>query len=256
MSINERCRGPVVSFLSLFVLALTAVAGVASAQTADEVIEKHLAATGGRAALGKLTSRHATGTLSVSAQGAEIPGTVEIFAKKPNKVRVAMKLDLSAMGGSDMAIEQRFDGTAGYSLNSMQGDTEITGNQLDNLRNSSFPTPLLNYKDMGMKVELLPKQQVNGKDAIVLLMTPKAGSAVRTFLDPETYLVIRSVSLVDSPQGGDQIEQTSDLSDYRTVDDVKVAHRVVLTSPVQNVTLTFKTIEHNVPIDDAMFAKK
>ncbi len=256
MSITERCRRPVVSVLSFLVLTLTAVAGLASAQTADEIIEKHLAAAGGREALGKLTSRHASGTMSVAAQGAEIPGTVEIFAKKPNKVRVAMKLDLSAMGGTDMLIEQRFDGTAGYSLNSMQGDTEITGNPLENLRNSSFPTPLLNYKEMGMKVELLPKAQVGGKDAIVLLITPKAGSATRTYLDPDTYLAIRTVSSVDSPQGGGQIEQTTDLSDYRTVDDVKVAYRVSLSSPAQSVTLTFKTIEHNTPIDEAMFSKK
>ena len=38
----------------------------AATQTADEVIEKHLAALGGREALGKLTSRKATGTMTVA----------------------------------------------------------------------------------------------------------------------------------------------------------------------------------------------
>lgn len=249
-------QGPRRFLLIIGFSILPGLAGYASAQTADEVVEKHLAAVGGRGALGKLTSRHSTGTLTLSTGGGEIPGTVEIFAKTPNKVRVAMKLDLSAMGGSEMTIEQRFDGTSGYSLNSMQGDTEITGNQLENLRNSAFPSPLLKYKEAGMKLELLPGEQVGGKEAIVLRLTPKTGSVSRIYLDPVTYLVTRGVAMIDSPQGGGQIEQATELSDYRTVDGVKVAFQVLLSSPAQSVKLVFKSVEDNVAIDDAMFSKK
>jgi hypothetical protein len=52
-------------------LRLVAVTGVllgsvhaAAAQTADEIVEKHLAAIGGRAALSKLTSRMMAGTIA------------------------------------------------------------------------------------------------------------------------------------------------------------------------------------------------
>ena len=47
---------------------------VASAQTADEVIEKHLAAIGGRAALAKLESRLMVGTITLSTPGGEVTG--------------------------------------------------------------------------------------------------------------------------------------------------------------------------------------
>ncbi len=45
-----------------------ALMGVASGQalTADQIIETHLTALGGRAALSKVTSRRATGTVSVA----------------------------------------------------------------------------------------------------------------------------------------------------------------------------------------------
>ncbi len=251
MSISKRCLSVVLS-----VFSVAAVAGIASAQTADEVVEKHLAAAGGREALGKLTSRHATGTVTISAGGQEISGLVETFAKAPNKMRVSMKLDLTAMGAGEMVVEQRFDGTTGYMLNSMQGDAAITGNQLENMRNAAFPSPLLRYKDAGTKVELVPNEKLAGKDVIVLLVTPKTGSAVRMFLDPETYLVARTVATINSPQAGGSIEQTSDLSDYRAVDEVKLPFRVATTNPLQAVTLVFKSVEHNVPIDDAMFTKK
>jgi hypothetical protein len=45
-----------------FFLACTAAA--ARAQTADEVITKHIAAIGGRDALTRITSRRATGTIT------------------------------------------------------------------------------------------------------------------------------------------------------------------------------------------------
>jgi outer membrane lipoprotein-sorting protein len=239
---------------SWFVLLI--LQGHAFAQTVDEVVEQHLRAAGGRAALGKLTSRHSTGTMTVSVNGADIPGTVDVLAKAPNKVRVAMKLDFTAIGGESMTIEQRFDGTAGYTMNSVQGESAITGNQLANMKNATFPSPLLDYKDAGVKVELRPKEQVDGKEAIVLLMTPRTGPAARVYLDSETYLAMRSVTTVDSPQDGAPVEQTTDLSDYRTVDGVKVPFRIALKNPVQSVTLVFKTVEHNVPVDDAEFSKK
>jgi len=240
----------------LSILFVQALVGAASGQTADEVVEKHLAAMGGREALGKLTSRHSTGKVSVTTEAGTIPGSVEIYVKAPNKSRVNIQLDLSAMGAGEMTIDQRFDGAAGFMLNSMQGDSAITGNQLENMRNNVFPSALLNYKDAGTKIEVLPKEKVGDKDALVLLMTPKSGSAVRMFLDPETYLIARTIAKINSPQMGGDIEQTIDLSDYRAVDGVKVAFHLVNTNPMQSLTITLDKVEHNVPIDDAMFVKK
>ena len=44
----------------------------AFAQTADEVIEKHLTALGGREALGKITSRTMSGTIALSTPAGEV----------------------------------------------------------------------------------------------------------------------------------------------------------------------------------------
>jgi hypothetical protein len=228
----------------------------AATQSADAVIEKYLAALGGREALSRLTSRRAAGTVTLSTPGGVLPGTVEVFSKAPNKTRAVTTFDLSAMGAGAATVEQLFDGTVGYTLNSMQGDTEITGNQLDNMRNNVFPTPLLTYKDSGTKIEVLPNDRVVGKDAVVLQISPKTGSAVRLFLDAETYLIVRTVARISLPQLGGEVEQTTDVSDYRSVDGVKVPFHIVNTNPVQTLTITLNKVEHNVPIDDAMFVKK
>jgi len=241
---------------SLLVVGL-ALASPASAQTADEVIEKHIAALGGRNALGKLTSRHSTGTVTLSTPMGELSGPFEDFDKPPNKHRTSVQLDTKPVGGPGlMVVEQKFDGTKGWVLNSLQGDTEITGNLLENMQNGAFPSAMLTYKQAGMEAALKPRETINGKDAIVLVVTPTAGSPTRICLDPETYLVMRMVTTVEIPQLGGNVEQTSDLSDYRTVDGVKIAFQTVDSNTAQTITIKLTKVEHNVPIDDAMFSKK
>jgi len=252
MTVRKRVAPVVASCLLVSVWA-----GSASAQTADEIVEKHLAALGGRAALEKLTTRRSTGTITVTTPNGDLSGPCEISSKAPNKTRAYMQLDLSALGVPDkMIVEQKFDGTAGWSLNSLQGDNEITGNQLQNMRNNVFPSALLNYKVAGTKIEVLPAEVVGGRKFIVLLATPKAGSPIRLFFEADTYLLARTVLRVDSPQMGGEIEQVAELSDYRAVDGVKVPFHVVNSNAMQTGTIILTKVEHNVPLDDALFAAK
>jgi len=244
------------------VLAMAAAAGMvlalaprALAQTADEIVEKHLAAMGGRAALSKLTSQVTSGTILVSAQGADIPGTIEISKKAPNLSRTLMKLDLSSVGGSEMIVDQRCDGKAAFASNSLQGDREITGDQLQNMLNASFPSPLLAYKEAGGKVEAQGTDTVGGRPVLALLYTPKAGPASRLFIDAETFLVVRSVTKINVPEAGGEVEQRTDVGDYRAVGGVKTAFSVTVTGAAQTVVITFAKVEFNVPIDDAVFSR-
>lgn len=240
---------------TVLVAAVALVAGPARAQTADEVVEKHLAAMGGRAALAKLTTQSATGTITISMQGNDVAGALEIYHKAPNKARTYFKMDLSAFGAGEMTVDQRCDGKTAYASNSMQGDREITGSQLQSMLNNTFPTPLLNYKEAGAKVELAGKEKIEGRDAHVLVYTPKAGPASKQYLDAETFMLVRSVSKVDVPEMGGEIEQTTDVSDYRSVEGTKVPFVVKVTTPVQGITIAFTNVDLNKPIDDAMFSR-
>jgi hypothetical protein len=239
----------------LFAPAVQAISSV-QAPTADAVIEKYLAAMGGRDALSKLTSRRAAGTVVFTVQGNDLNGTYEVSTKAPNKVRVLIKLDLTPMGMADpMTIDQRFDGANAITMNSVQGNTPITGNQLEHMKNNAFPSPLLNYKTNGMKFEVLPKEQVAGRDATVVVATPKTGPSMKLYFDPESGLLVRSVVRLNSPEQG-EIEQVSEPTDYRVVDGVKVPFKIVNTSPGQTVTITIAKIENNVTLDDAIFVAK
>ena len=244
----------VVKQLTLAV-AILACASAASAQTADEVIEKSIAALGGRDAMTKLKSRVSTGEMTLQTPAGDIPATISVTAAAPNKSRSLIQADLSSLGAGQLVIDNRFDGSSGYTLNSLQGNQEITGNQLDNLKNQSFPHPFLTYKAQGTTVKLVGKEKAGTRDAFVLTFEPAAGSTTRTYIDAETYLPMRSTTKVNIPQAGGDVEQTSDFSDYRAVDGVKVPFKISVSSSVQSYAITFTKVEHNGTVDDKLFSK-
>jgi hypothetical protein len=230
-------------------------AEVAWAQTADEVVERSLSAMGGRAALAKLKSRSMTGTITLSTPAGDIAGSIEILDAAPNKLRTLIKADLSALSAGQLVIDQRFNGSSGYLMDSLQGNREITGNQLDILRNGAFPHPLLNYKGIGATVSLSGKEKVGDRETYVIIFDPASGPVVRHYIDAETYLPLRVVVKVDIPQLGQEVDQTTDLLDYREIDGIKLPFRVKVMSSVQNFTIVVTNVEHDVRIDETLFSK-
>lgn len=237
--------------LSLLVLSSAA----AHAQTADEIIEKHLAATGGRAALSKLTSRVSTGSISLTTPVGEVAGTIEVSAKTPNKSRTLIKLDLTALGAGTMTSDQRFDGTTGYVIDSLQGNREIGGDQAAVMRSTSFPSPLLDYKAHGTTVTLDGQEKVGAKDAYALTLKPQAGPSFRLFIETDTFMLVKTVIKLNVPEAGGDIEQTIELSDFRDVDGFKIPFVTKSSNRLQSVSSVTTEVKHNVPLDDSSFAK-
>jgi outer membrane lipoprotein-sorting protein len=225
-----------------------------SAQTVDEIVERHLTAIGGRAALAKLTSRSNTGTITLTTPVGDLTGPIEVLNQRPNKERTLITLDLSNLGAGNMTFDQRFDGKNGFVIDTLQGNRDITGDQLEAMKNEDFPTPLLSYKEKGIAVKLAGKEKVGDREAYVVLLEPKTGPAARQYIDAETYLLIRVVATAETPEAG-KFEQTTDLLDYRDVDGFKVPFQVKATSTAQNFVVTLTKIEHNKTFDDSLFTK-
>ena len=241
----------------LLLAVFACMAAVASAQTppsVDEVVDKSLAAIGGRAVLAKNTTRSIAGKIAVSTDAGEIPGTIEGVNQAPNKMRRVISLDLSALGGDKATIEQRFDGTTGFVMDSMRGDMTLSGSQLENLKNTIFPSPLLDYKTRGTKVVLGGKDKVGDREVYALSVQPATGPVTRLFVDAQSYLPVRAIVTLEVPELGSQ-EQTTDFSDYRDVDGVKVPFGIKISSAIQTIRITVTKVEQNVKLDPAVFAK-
>lgn len=233
---------------------LLGAAQIAAAQTAEEIVEKHLAAIGGRDALARLTSRVMSGTITITMPAGEFSGPIEIWNQAPNKLRTLINLDLTNVGVGKITVDQRFDGTTGYAIDTFQGNRDITGDQLEGMRNGYFPTPLLDYKERGMAVELAGREKVGDRDAYVLVYKPKTGPSSKNYIDAATFLMLRQVMTMDIPPLG-PYEQITDFSDEKDVDGVKVPHRLISTSSLQTLTVTISRVEHNGALDQTLFVK-
>lgn len=243
----------ILRFTSALVVLLWAHS--AAAQTADEIIEKSITAMGGRAAIERVKSRQMTGGLVIGTPAGEIQGTIEILNAVPNKARTLIKADLSAFGAGPLVVDQRFDGAKGYVMDTLQGDREITGQQLETMKANSFPHPFLNYKTSGASVQLTGKEKVLDKDAFVLVFQPPSGPPIKQYVDATTFLPLRTVIKASVPQFG-EVEQNADPSDYRDLDGVKVPYKLRIESSVQGITMTFTKVEQNVTVDEKLFVKQ
>ena len=67
--------------------------------------------------------------------------------------------------------------------------------------------------------------------------------------------MVKSVVVVNVPQLGGDVQQTTEFSDFRDQDGIKIPFQVKNSSPIQAYTVNVTKVEHNVPLDEAMFSK-
>lgn len=233
--------------LATIPVLLTALVAPAAAQTpsVDELIAKNIAARGGEQKLKAINTRKIAGT--VSAQGMEIPMTV--LAKRPDK----MFQEMSVQG---QRIVTAYDGQQAWTINPMMGGkpAPLTGPQADMLEDQAwFDGPLAGARQRGDKMEIVGREDLDGKPAWKLAITRPGGQTTHIHLDAESFLE-RQVS-ARIGEGGTAMDVKSVISDYQPVDGVLVPRKVETTvggQPQASVTIT--AVEFNVPIDDTQFA--
>ncbi|HEY4563002.1 MAG TPA: outer membrane lipoprotein-sorting protein [Thermoanaerobaculia bacterium] len=196
------------TFAWLLVAGLTGAA--VQAQTADEIINKHLQARGGKDKIKAVQSERMTGKL-VMGQGMEAPVVMELA--RPNKMR--MEFTLQGMTGI-----QAYDGKAGWSVMPFMGKTEPEAMSADDIKQAEDQADmdgmLVDYKEKGHQVEYVGKEDVEGTPAHKLKVTKKNGDVVNVYIDADSYMEIKQAGKVKVR--GQEIEGQSTFGDFKTVD--------------------------------------
>ena len=138
----------------------------------------------------------------------------------------------------------------------MQGYHELEGAERAQFVSTADLHGEMNFKTKFPQRELLPEAKVGDRPAkVVRLAGAPEVPAMTAYFDAETHLLSRIEMVIDAgPQG--QIPTSSDMSDYREVDGVKVAHLTKVRGGPMEMQMKVLEIQHNVPIDDARFAPR
>jgi outer membrane lipoprotein-sorting protein len=233
------------TFAWLLVAGLTGAA--VQAQTADEIINKHLQARGGKDKIKAVQSERMTGKL-VMGQGMEAPIVMEMA--RPNKMR--MEFTLQGMTGV-----QAYDGKAGWSVMPFMGKTEPEAMSNDDIKQAEDQADmdgmLVDYKEKGHQVEYLGKEDVEGTPAYKLKVTKKNGDVVNVYIDADSYMEIKQAGRVKVR--GQEIEGQSTFGDFKTVDGLVFPFSIEQKAQggPGGMVITISKIEVNPTLDASRF---
>lgn len=216
-------------------------------QTVDEVIAKHVQARGGLDKLKAAKTIRMTGKMTVG-PGLEAPVVVE--QKRPNHIRI--EFTIQGMTGI-----MAFDGKGGWTLIPFSGKKDPEAMGEDDLKEAEeqadLDGPFIDYKEKGNKVELVGKESVEGTDAYKLKATLKDGTVQYSYVDADSYLVIKEES--KRTIRGVERETEATLGDYKKVEGLMFPCSIETGAKgdSQKQKITIEKIEINPAIDDSRF---
>jgi len=220
----------------------TPAASTAAAPTADQLLEKYIAAMGGAEALHKISTRVSQGKITVGGH----ESSIEVFAKAPDK---RMSVTHAASGDSITA----FDGQGGWLGNTGRPARDMSGQEAEAARLDAdfyFPT---HVKEIFTGFRVGRPDKIGDRPAYPLICMRQGQPPVRLYFDQTSGLLLRQVRYAETPVGRNPTQ--IDYADYREVDGVKVPFRWTLARVNGRFTIQIQEAKQNVPIDDAKFAK-
>jgi hypothetical protein len=225
---------------SFFVLAAILAFSTGRAQTAEDIVNKYVAAIGGKDAVNSVKSLVITGSMEV--MGNDGTDTVTLVVGKGYK---------TAMDLGGQRIISSVTPTQGWALNPFMGaatPTAIPDEQLKAGQIQLQLDPLTNYAALGFKIELAGKDSADYK----IKMTGN-GNDITYLVNQKTYFIDKIVTTMNA--GGQSMEITVSFSDYRKIDGgLLYPYTQSAEYPGATLNMTYKTVTVNPTVDPSVFA--
>lgn len=230
------------------------VAQFASAQTVDEIIDKYMAARGGKDKLLGIHSIYMEGMREM--MGNEV--TVKVTKEQGKLCRI--EFEMGATNGFTLITEK-----AGWTYIPMRSPTPakmedevVAGLQTE----LDIAGPLVDYLAKGHKAELMGKDTLTAVPCYKIKLTTASGKIIFYWIDSETNLVIQSSQkgglFGGGKKGNGESEVITSYKDYKAVGGILFAHTTEIKvsgtegRPGGGGT-TFDKILLNPPVDPKLY---
>ena len=212
--------------------------------TAEEILDRFIQVTGGRAAYEKLHNEVIMGTIEFVEAG--IKGKTAEYKAEPDKsYRV---VDLADVG----KVEAGTDGSVAWEHSSETGPRIKTGEEKATaLREASF-NAALRWHDLYDKVECLGEEKINAQLCHKVVLTPKDGKPITQYYDEKSGLLIKVEMTSLTPTMG-MIPTESLLDDYRSVEGIMIAHNLRRKVLGQEIIIRIESAQFNVDMPKDRF---
>lgn len=219
------------------------------AQTTEDVRAKWIEAQGGKA-LAAIKDTTIAGSIEFVQMG--LTANFTIYQKEPNKMRI----DIEVMG---MNITQVFDGEKAWYTNPQTGTIE----EMPETQSREFARQalgndsLLHPEKYGITYNFKGKEKINEVEYLVLEQTFSDGTIVNIYLDPQTYLSVKTKGKTINSMTGLPVEAETHHSDYRKIDGTLVPFQLTTYYDGQEFQkMTLQKIVYNSGLEDSLFTLK
>ena len=201
-------------FTILIALMLTGGAYPARAQEAGKIVEQYVKAAGGGRALAKIQTMTLEGSFT-SDDGKM--GTYTLDTKLPNRYYSELLI------GEKNLIEA-YNGKSAWHQNAAGELGTLVGPEGMQLEAAAqyYNSRLVNPTKSKIALAFVGHAQVRGKDALQVEINTATGMKRQVFFDSQSHLIVKEAATV----GG--VEEEILYDDYRTIDGVKLPHKIEL----------------------------
>jgi outer membrane lipoprotein-sorting protein len=231
-------------FFAAFLFLFT---GFAQAQSAEEIVNKHIAAIGGD----KWAQVEAVKSeAKISADGAPGMSIGMTMVAVRNK---SLRMDVSVMGMTQTTV---LNGDAGWSNNPFMGKMEpepITPDQVKSMADmTDVDGTLIGYKEKGYTIEYLGTEDVDGTEAHKIKVNKGGKRMEYSFIDPSSYYEIKNIRVEEVD--GKEVESATIYSNFKTQDGLVFPYTIQQNDAMMGgSTVTITGITINPLVDPKTF---
>lgn len=211
----------------------------AAMPTTEQVLERFVQASGGAEAIQHLSTRVEKGART-GAGGKN--SAVEVVTKSPDESRMR--------DGESVTV---YDGHGAWVANPGRPARSLSGPELETMKLGADLHLPLDLKQQFAQLRGVRTEEVNGREAYVLVGFNPGHPPVKFDFDAQSGLLVRIETVTATPLGYNPME--IDYADYRNTNGVEVPFRQTMAQPGRSSVIQFDEVQQNVPVNDGEFTK-